>query len=88
MLAVAVKEGGWKLTEEAEADYPEADAYLEKMDPLISIPVEGVYADVVWNMKERPVLTDQEVIDSGAQKRVVPTSGVRCVDDQICLAIV
>ena len=26
--------------------------------------------------------------DSGAQKRVVPTSGVMYVDDQICLAIV
>ena len=46
------------------------------MDPLISIPVEEVDADVVLGMKEKPVLTDQEVIDSGAQKRVVPTSGV------------
>ena len=92
MLAVAVKlgqqDGGWKLTEEAEVGYPEADAYLKEMDPLISIPVEKVDADVVLSMKERPVLTDQEVIDSGAQKRVVPTSGVIYVDDQICLAIV
>ena len=87
MLAVVVKEGGWKLTEEAEAHYPEADVYLKEMDPLISIPVEGVDADVVLNMKERLVLTDQEVIDSGAQKRVVPTSGVMYMDDQICLAI-
>ena len=90
MLAVAVKEaeGGWTLAEEAEAHYPEADAYLKEMDPLISIPVEEVDADVVLGMKERPILTDQEVIDSGAQKRVVPTSGVMYVDDQICLAIV
>ena len=82
ILAVAVKEGGWKLTEEAEAHYPEAGAYLKDMDPLISIPVEGVDADVVLNMKESPVLTDREVIDSGAQKRVVPTRGVMYVDDQ------
>ena len=55
---------------------------------MVSIPVEEVDADVVLGMKERPILTDQEVIDSGAQKRVVPTSGVMYVEDQICLAIV
>ena len=90
MLAAAVKEaeGGWTLAEEAEAHYPEADAYLKEMDPLISIPVEEVDADMVLDMKERPILTDQEVIDSGAQRRVVPTSGVMYVDDQICLALV
>ena len=87
-MKLGQQEGGWKLTEEAEVEYPEADAYLKEMDPLISIPVEKVDADVVLSMKERPVLTDQEVIDSGAQKRVVPTSGVMYVDDQICLAIV
>ena len=58
------------------------------MDPLISIPVEKVDADVVLGMKEKPVLTDQEVDDSGAQKRVVSTRGMMYVDDQICLAIV
>ena len=42
----------------------------------------------VLSMEERPVLTEQEVVDSGAQKRVVPTRGVMYVDDQICLAIV
>ena len=90
MLAVAVREaeGGWTLAEETEAHYPEADAYLKEMDPLISIPVEEVAADMVLGMKERPILTDQEVVDSGAQKRVVPTRGVMYVDDQICLAIV
>ena len=58
------------------------------MDPLISIPVEKVDADVVLGMKEKPVLTDQEVNDSRAQKRVVSTRGMMYVDDQICLAIV
>ena len=58
------------------------------MDPLISIPVEEVAAAVVLDMKERPILTDQGVIDSGAQERVVPTNGMMYVDDQICLAIV
>ena len=45
-------------------------------------------ADVVLGMKTRRVLTDQEVIDTGAQGRVVPTCGVMYADDQICLAIV
>ena len=92
MLAVAVKlmqpEGEWELADEKEVEYPEADAYLREMDPLVSIPVEKVDADVVLNMKEKRILTDQEVIDFGAQERVVPTSGVMYVDDQICLAIV
>ena len=55
---------------------------------MISIPSEKVDADVVLDMKERPILNDQEVIDSGAQRRVVPTRGVMYVDDQIYLAIV
>ena len=52
MLAAAVREaeGGWTLAEEAEAHYPEADAYLKEMDPLVSIPVEEVDADVALGM--------------------------------------
>ena len=63
-------------------------AYLEAEDPLWNLLVEQVDADVVLDMKTRRVLTDPEVIDAGSQDRVVPTSGVMYVDDQICLAIV
>ena len=40
------------------------------------------------DMKERPILTDQEVFESRAQTHVVPTRGVVYAEDQFCLAIV
>ena len=53
----------------------------------MSIPVEEVDADVVLSMEEARVLTEQEVIDSGTQKRVVLTSGVMYVDGQTCFTL-
>ena len=89
MLKVAkLLNSQWQLASEWEWEYPEAVAYLKAHDPLWNIPVEQVDADVVLGMKTLRVLTDQEVIDAGAQGRVVPTSGVMYVDDQICLAVV
>ena len=56
MLTVAVKlgqpEGEWELADEKEVEYPEADAYLREMDPLVSITMEKVDADVVLNTKK------------------------------------
>jgi hypothetical protein len=86
--AATLLDSQWQLAIEWEWEYPEAVAYLKAEDPLWNIPAEQVDADVVLGMKTRRVLTDQEVIDAGAQGRVVPTSGVMYVDDQICLAIV
>ena len=88
LKAAKLLDSQWQLASEWEWEYPEAVAYLKAEDPLWNIPVEQVDADVVLGMKTRRVLTDQEVMDAGAQGRVVPTSGVMYVDDQICLAIV
>ena len=90
-LSTAVRLGPqfeWQFADEVEIEYPEADAYLKEQDPLWNIPVEDVDADVVLNLKRNRILTDQEVIDAGAENRVIPTSGVMYVDDQICLALV
>jgi hypothetical protein len=71
-----------------EWTYPEVEELLRELDPLYKLPEAEVTPAKVIAMAERRVLTDLEVIEAGAEQRVVPSGGAMFVDDEMIVGLV